>query len=129
MALNYDIDDLNDLAKIRQLKDLDYFLKHTSGESPLIVSEGNKLQGIKPLFMRRNDDGSLWWSTGQKNSNGKINFIAKMPITKKEQGMELHEYLTQRVQLTQPQFDELLKQYNLNLNHAQNFKWYKAKFY
>lgn len=126
---NYNIDDLNGSAKTRQSKDLDYFVNHTNGESPLIVSEGNKSQGIKPLFMRRNNDNSVWWSTGQKNSNGKIDFTARMPITRKEQGIELHQHVTQRAQLTPSQFEGLLKQYNLDLNHAQNFKWRKEKFY
>lgn len=126
---NYNIDDLNSSAKTRQSKDLDYFVNHMSGESPLIVSEGNKSQGIKPLFMKRNNDNSMWWSTGQKNSNGKIDFTARMPITRKEQGIELHQHVTQRAQLTQSQFDGLLKQYNLDLNHAQKFKWRHEKWY
>lgn len=126
---NYNIDDLNGSAKTRQSKDLDYFVNHTNGESPLIVSEGNKSQGIKPLFMRRNNDSSVWWSTGQKNSTGKIDITVRMPITRKEQGIELHQHVTQRAQLTQSQFEGLLKQYNLDLNHAQNFKWRKEKFY
>ena len=45
----------NENANIRQLKDLDYFLKHTGNETPLIVSEGNKAEGVKPLFIREID--------------------------------------------------------------------------
>lgn len=126
---SYNMNDMDGMAKTRQRKDLDYFVNHMNGESQLIVSEGNKSQGVKPLFMKRNNDDSMWWSTGQQNNGGKIDFTARMPITRKEQGIELHQHVTRRAQLTQSQFNELLKQYKVDLNHAQKFKWRKEKFY
>lgn len=125
----YNTKDENENANIRQLKDLDYFLKHTNNETPLIVSEGNKAEGVRPLFMKRNSDNSLWYSTCQASEDGKIKFTIQMPIVKEEDGIKLNTHVTQKMQITKLQLNSIMKQYNISLDEAQSFKWRDEKFY